>query len=251
MLRPTAAFPTVSGTGGEYLERITKQQMLRTIEALNSRDIAVRFTFTNPLIEEKHLGDTLCNMCLELTDNGKNEVLVNSPVLEKYIRERYPKFPLISSTTKCLDKLEEVEAELEKDYPIVVLDSVMNNTPELFGLKHREKIELLVDHCYEDACPRRRAHYNALGKAQLEYAECDFPPCKNAGRDFYQLMRNRSFLTNEMIHGQYKEMGFRHFKLDGRAWKYRNVLESFLYYLVRPEWRDKVRLAALKAVYNF
>ena len=245
-------FPNSIWNGGRvFLDRITKQQMVRTIDELNSRGIAVRYTFTNPLIEEKHLGDTFCNMCLELADNRGNEVLVNSPVLEKYLREHYPKFTLISSTTKCLDKLEEVEAELEKDYPIVVLDSVMNNTPELFELKHREKIELLTDHCCEDACPRRRAHYNSLGKAQLEYADCEFPPCQNSGRDFYQLMYNRSFLTNEVIHGKYKEAGFQHFKLDGRAWKYRNVLESFLYYLVKPEWRDKIRLAVLREVYKF
>lgn len=246
------SFPNCIWNGGrEYLDMITKEQMIYTIDELNSRGIAVRYTFTNPLIEEKHLGDTLCNMCLELADNRGNEVLVNSPILEKYLREHYPRLTLISSTTKCLDKLEEVEAELEKDYALVVLDSVMNNTPELFGLKHKEKIELLADHCCEDACPRRRAHYDSLGRAQLEYADCKFPPCKNSGRDFYMLMYNRSFLTNEMIHGKYKEAGFQHFKLDGRAWSKRNVLESFLYYLVKPEWRDKIRLTILREVYKF
>lgn len=32
---------------------------------------------------------------MELGNNGMNEVLVNSEILEKYIRENYPKYNLI------------------------------------------------------------------------------------------------------------------------------------------------------------
>ena len=150
------SFPSSIWNGGRvHIDTVRKGNMIRILDELNSRGIAVRFTFTNPLIEEKHLQDTFCNLCLELADNRGNEVLVNSPVLEKYIREHYPKYTLISSTTKCLDTMEQIRAELEKDYPIVVLDSVMNNTEELFTLDHKEKIELIVDHFCEDNCPRR------------------------------------------------------------------------------------------------
>ncbi|MBP5221744.1 MAG: hypothetical protein J6Z35_01120 [Lachnospiraceae bacterium] len=245
------SFPSSIWNGGRvHIDTVRKGNMIRILDELNSRGIAVRFTFTNPLIEEKHLQDTFCNLCLELADNRGNEVLVNSPVLEKYIREHYPKYTLISSTTKCLDTMEQIRAELEKDYPIVVLDSVMNNTEELFTLDHKEKIELIVDHFCEDNCPRRRAHYIAQGKAQLEFADPEFPRCANIDREFFQIMRNRSFISTQQIYGRYKEAGFRHFKLDGRSYPPHKLLDSFLYYLAKPEWRDKMRTILLREVYK-
>lgn len=243
-------FPNSIWNGGRvFLDRVTKQRMEQVISELNSRGIAVRYTFTNPLIEEKHLGDTFCNLCLELADNKKNEVLVNSPILEQYIRENYPGYALISSTTKCLDRKEQIEEELEKDYYLVVLDSSMNTSPDLFDLKHKDRIELITDHVCEANCPRRRAHYISQGKDQLEFKLSEFQ-CKNIGRDFYQLTYNDSFLSNEMIWGKFREAGFRHFKLDGRGWAFRNLVESFIYYLVKPQWRDKIRQVILREVFK-
>lgn len=247
------AFPNSIWNGGRtFLDRISQKKMRQTIEGLNSRGIAVRYTFTNPLIEEKHLQDTFCNLSLELAAGKGNEVLVNSPILEQYIRENYPDFKLISSTTKCLDKEQDIREELEKDYFLVVLDSAVNNTELLYSLDHKEKIELIVNHRCEDNCPRRRAHYIAQAKAQLGFTDQDFPACPNLGKDFYQLTRNRSFISDEMIHGGiYSQMGFMHYKLDGRGWEFRNLVESFIYYLVKPEWRDKVRQTVLREVFRF
>lgn len=246
------SFPNCIWNGGRvFLDKITKQQMRTTIDELNKRGVAVRYTFTNPLIEEKHLNDTLCNLCLEMADNGMNEVLVNSQVLEDYIRANYPGFKLISSTTKCLDKATLIEEELKKDYFLVVMDSAMNNTEELFGLSQKEKIELIVNHYCADNCPKRRAHYNAVGKAQLEYSELEFPECQNIGKEFFQIAEKKNFISTDMIFGKYKDAGFQHFKLDGRGFSPHRVVESFVYYLVKPQFRDMVRQIILKEVYHF
>ncbi|MBR4345176.1 MAG: hypothetical protein IKP88_21130 [Lachnospiraceae bacterium] len=245
------SFPGAIWNGGRVvLGSIKKKEMESMIKEYNDRDIAVRYTFTNPLIEEKHLGDTYCNLCLERANNGKNEVIVNSPVLEAYIRDKYPGMKLISSTTKCMEDLDTIREELKKDYYLVVTDSSLNNTDELFSLEPKEKIEVIVNHYCQDHCPRRRAHYNAIGKAQLEFADLDFPECKYTARSFYQIMDNHSFITTDMIFGKYREAGFRHFKVDGRAHGVRNVVDSFLYYLAKPEHRDKVRLIIYKEIYK-
>ena len=242
-------FPGSIWNGGRImLGSCTKQEIQYVQNELNSRGIALRFTFTNPLIEEKHLQDTFCNLCLQLTDNGMNEILVNSPVLEKYIRSNYPSFPLISSTTICLRSADAITEELEKDYRLVVLDSAFNNTPSLFEMPHKDKIELLVNHYCQDDCPRREAHYREVGKCQLEFSETDFESCRFIKRDFYQIMKNSSFITVEDIFGRYSDAGFCHFKLDGRAFNKYKVIESFVYFLARPECRDEVRLAILKSI---
>lgn len=240
-------FPGAIWNGGRVmLGACTKQEMEYVISELNARDIALRYTFTNPLLNEVHLLDTYCNLALELADNGKNEVLVNTPILEDFIRTSYPSYKLLSSTTKCIRTIEAVEEELKKDYSLVVLDSAFNNTQELFALEGKEKVELLVNHYCMDDCPNREAHYRAVGRCQLEFSEVEFKECQNINRDFYQIMKNRSFITTEDLYGRYRQVGFCNFKLDGRAFNRFKVLESFVYYLVRPKYRDEIRLVALK-----
>ena len=245
------SFPGAVWNGGRViLGSIKKHEMEKMIKEYNDRGIAVRYTFTNPLVEEKHLGDIFSNLCLDLADNGKNEIIVNSQVLEDYIRKTHPGLKLISSTTKCMEDLEAIKAELQKDYYLVVTDSSLNNTDALFSLEPKEKIEIIVNHYCQDHCPRRRNHYYAIGKAQLEYEDLDFPDCKFTARSFYQTMSNHSFITTDMIFGKYRDSGFRHFKVDGRAHAVRNVVDSFLYYVAKPEFRDNVRLVIYREIYK-
>lgn len=244
-------FPGSIWNGGRViLGSCTKQEMAYAVSEYNGRGIAVRYTFTNPLLEQHHLLDTFCNLCMEIADNGKNEVLVNSETLEQFIREMYPGYAVLSSTTKCIRDFDGIKQELDKDYALVVLDSAMNHREELFSLEPKEKIELIANHYCRDDCPKRKAHYDAVARCQLSFSETDFPACENINRDFYQVMENRSFLTAEELYGRYREAGFVHFKLDGRGFHKYKVLESFVYYLVKPKFRDRVRLCLLKHIYS-
>lgn len=102
-------FPGAIWNGGRAVFGMTsKGEMERVLKFYNVREVPVRFTWTNSLLTEKHLNDTYCNMIMKLADNGLNQVLVNQPVLEEYIRKEYPNFPLISSTTKRLTDTEEL-----------------------------------------------------------------------------------------------------------------------------------------------
>lgn len=244
-------FPNAIWNGGRVsYGRITKAEMEKVLSELNGRGIAARYTFTNHLIEEKHLNDTFCNLLLDVANNGKNDIIINSPILEKYIRENYPNYRLISSTTKCLDKDTLLNEELSKDYYLVVLDSALNNTEEMMSIKQKDKIEIIPAHACQDNCPNRRTHYTATAQAQLTFSENSFPPCKHTARTFFQYMENRSFISVEKIYGEYKEAGFCHYKLDGRSWTKSKLLESLMYYLVKPEHKDMVRQIILKEIYH-
>lgn len=229
-----------------------RHEVKATLEMANELGIPCRYTFTNPLIERKHLSDTFCNLCMELGDNGLNEVLVNSPVLEEYIREYYPSYAVLSSTTKCLESESELEKELQKDYKLVVLDVSFNNTDKIWQLSDKERYEILVDSFCQDCCPRRKEHYAEVGRAQIEFDQMDFETCKFVGRDFFQIrQQNKMFITNEDLYGKYREAGFCHFKLDGRAFNRYKVVESYVYYMVRPDYRDMVRETLLRAADKF
>ena len=86
------------------------------VKNINDLGIPVRYTFTNPIIFEEDLDDPYCNFCMSVGDNGMNEVLVFSPVLEEYIRKNYPSFKIDSTTCKELKTVDDLNNELEKDY---------------------------------------------------------------------------------------------------------------------------------------
>lgn len=113
---------------------LDRESIVSIIKAYNDRGIPARFTWTNALLEERHLYDTYCNLIMELGDNGMNQVLVNRPVIEQYIRREYPSYALISSTTKCMVDRKMLCRELEKDYKLVVLDYDLNHDLSLIHI---------------------------------------------------------------------------------------------------------------------
>lgn len=234
-------FPNSIWNGGRVvLGGVTKEEIDYIISEFNKRNVAVRYTFTNPMLEEKHLYDTFCNLCLKAADNGMNEIIVNSPILEKYIRENYPKYKIILSTTKCLVSASDVEKQSEKDYSLVVVDNSFNNSEKLFSLKNKEKYEIIINSYCRDNCPDRVEHYKEIGRAQLEFRSSHFKYCPFINIPFKEQMKKKGFITKEQIYGKYKDAGFRHFKIDGRAFDNRTVADSYLYYLVKPEYYKKV-----------
>ncbi len=238
-------FPGAIWNGGRAVFGITGKNDIESIlKIYNSRNIPVRFTWTNSLLEEKHLQDTYCNLIMRMADNGLNQVLVNTPVLEDYIRSTYPKFPVISSTTKRITGVEGVLGELQKDYYLVVLDYDLNHNEE--ALKTLEpyagRIELLVNEVCYPGCPKRAEHYRQQSQMQLEFDVNTAFPCPNntQERSFAECKKRPAFISNEEI-GEYIDRGFVNFKIAGRGMPINYVEESYLYFLVKEECREFIR----------
>ena len=242
------AFPGSIWNGGRtVIGACDREQAEYVISEFDERGVILRFTFTNGLLEEKHLEDAFCNFCLEQIAKperkGKHEVLVNSPLLEAYIRKEYPGIPLISSTTKQIRDGQSLSQELAKDYKLAVAYKALNHTDELFALPRelKEKTEILLDSFCMDNCPRSALHYEEVSRAQLENREPGQLPggiCRAINRDFYDFMENESFITRERLYDTFIPAGFRHFKLDGRTFTDADVIESYLYYMVKPDLAD-------------
>lgn len=238
-------FPGAIWNGGRTAFGLTcKRDIENILKIYNSRGIPVRFTWTNSLLEEKHLYDTYCNLIMRLADNGLNQVLVNTRVLEDYIRREYPRYPLISSTTKRITDLESLQAELDRDYALVVLDYDLNHDEQVLeAISPRAgKVEILVNEVCYPGCPRRAEHYEQQSRLQLEFDIHTGFPCPNQTRQrtFQECMQRPAFITNEQI-GGYIEKGFCNFKIAGRGMPQDYVKESYLYFLVKEENRDFIR----------
>ncbi|MBQ8177489.1 MAG: hypothetical protein IJ035_10700 [Oscillospiraceae bacterium] len=240
---------------GEFNAALTK----KILDDFNSRGVPLRFTFTNPMLTEKHLEDKICNEILKMADNGLNEVIVMSPMLEQYIRENYPNYKITSSTCKQIRDMDDVNAELDKPYSLVVLDYNWNNKFDLLEqVKDKGRCEILVNACCQPNCPRRGNHYTEIGKYQIDLCNAakstlsiknivkDPFPCEFMGYDIYKSSKFSTHISPDSIEKDYLPMGFNQFKLEGRTTDDISMLEMYMYYLVKPEHRDVARLDLLR-----
>lgn len=239
------SFPGAIWNGGRTVFGFTgKADMEKILKAFNGLGVPVRFTWTNCLIEEKHLQDTYCNLIMRLADNGLNQVLVNSPILEEYIRREYPRFPLISSTTKRILTTGGLREELGKDYFLVVLDYDLNHDEEALASvgEMSGRVEILVNEVCYPGCTMREEHYRHHSRMQLEYDVNTNFPCPNRShpRSFEECMRRPAFISNEQI-GSYIDRGFVNFKIAGRGMPPDYVKDAYLYFLVKDEHREYIR----------
>lgn len=221
-------------------------KMLQVINDFNKYNIPCRFTFSNSQIEERHLSDPLGNLILQLAYNGNNQIIVNSSLFENYIRENYPKFPLVSSTTKTLRNINDFQKELEKKYFLVVADISLNNTLELFDIKNKEKCEILLNDTCDAHCVCRKKHYEIHSKINLREDLDKIAPFHCIHEEvkdmtFSELLKsNPSHVTVDDLYNKYIPAGFRHFKMIGRTDWDIAIAEYYLYYMVKPEYKTEV-----------
>lgn len=260
------SFPVIWNGGrimaGYMNEQIIDMIVPKILKAFNSQGVPCRFTFTNPLLEKEHLDDYCGNKILDLADNGLNEVIVVSPLLEEHIRKTHPDMKLISSTCKQLRTLDALSAELEKDYKAVVLDYNCNGDYALLEkLPHKEKCELLVNAVCQPNCPRRAEHYRFIGDYQLTHCNQQQAELIRTGKAAVPewkcpFMRNTAFsrrnspthISPNDIYNNYAPMGFENFKIEGRGNNYIDLAEQYVYYFAKPQYRDLVRYNLLVSV---
>lgn len=224
-------------------QQYTEQQMQQIIMTYNKiYRVPIRYVFTNPLLEKKHLSNRFGNLMLELAHDPLNEVVVNSALMEDYIREKYPKYKLISSTTKCITSPAQAKAELEKDYYQVCLDYNLNKNLKLLEeipQELRGKVEFLSNAICHPKCPIRKEHYAVTGKAQLTYLKEKYDIShKCTITDSIcspNVLGKGNNLTNADIEN-YSQMGYKYFKLEGRTLESSSMLACYMYYLVNPDY---------------
>lgn len=253
-------FPTSLFNGGRpsNYDQCSSKFIRNVIRSINAQGIMLRYTYTNMILTEKELSDPYCNFCLREAHSEKNGVIVFSPLLEEYIRKNYPKYKITSSTCKELHTVEAVNAELEKDYHMVVLDYNFNNKfDELEKINHHDRCEILVNSLCIPECPRRGAHYQNVARNQRIVLENRRLPkerqkprepwsCKYGETN--SIFNSRSYCTHvspEMIYEKYLPMGFHNFKIEGRTANIFSLVETYCYYLIKPEYQGETRILLL------
>lgn len=69
-------------------------------------------------------------------------------------------------------------------------------------------------------------------------------------RTIFQLKDLSTHISPDDIWNRYVPMGFEQFKIEGRTLELFNLIEHYMYYLVKPECRDEARLMLICQLIN-
>lgn len=215
---------------------------------LEKYKIPARLTFSNSLLEEKHFSDKRCNELCKIFENERNGIIIYSDQLMDYIKEHYPLYHFISTTTKVITDFDEFKAELKReDYKFVVPDFRLNKSFERLSEldeKMKAKVEFLANECCSIYCEDRKKCYENVSQKSLGN-KIDDHICKytkaGEGYLFSKTMKNPSFISIDDIVNKYITMGFTNFKIEGRSLGSALILEFLLYYMTKPEYQLRVR----------
>ncbi|MCQ2464605.1 MAG: hypothetical protein MJ095_03375 [Oscillospiraceae bacterium] len=257
-------FPQSLWNGGRIVNggMCDKNLVKTVVKGFDKLGIPLRFTFTNPTLTEEDLSDDFCNYVLKTANNGKNGVIVVSPVLEEYIRSNYPDYKVTSSTCKRITNIDDAVSEVGRNYDIVVLDYDFNNNFEMLEkIPDKSKCEILVNACCQPGCPKRSQHYRDIGNMQRAICaymktsrKVPFNPEKYGAKDensdycpymqydFADAKKHATHISPAAIAEKYVPMGFNQFKIEGRTTNAFTLAEYYLYYMVKPEHLDKMRM---------
>lgn len=213
--------------------------------------ISARLTFSNSLLRNEHLLDKKCNdLCSMFEEkNGiQNGVIIHSDLLLDYLKNKYPEFYFVSSTTKVLTDFEQLKNEINRDdFLYVVPDFRLNKELDKLNRlseKQKDKVEFLCNECCWFGCTDRKKCYETVSRKNLgeKFTEhCCTAPDAESGYKFSKAMTNPGFIGIDDIKNIYMPMGFSNFKIEGRSLGSALILEFLLYYMTKPEYQIHVR----------
>ena len=206
----------------------------------NSKNIPIRLIYTNPVLQEKHLYERFPNLVTGFCENELNEIVVNSDMLEQFLREKYPQYNFISSTTKCLNTPAASSEEFNKNYKYICLDYNLNKNDKFLSelsQSHADKIELLVNAICPPGCQSRKSHYDANGLSSLNYNQRYGVNCYiDKGNLHPNVFNYKNNLSPEECLEYEKKYGIKYFKLEGRTFSKMQLILNYARYLAKPEY---------------
>ena len=218
------------------------------LDLIKEYKISARLTFSNSLLNETSLKDLKCNNLCNLFNDENNGIIIYSDLLLDYIKEHYPKFYFVSSTTKVIINFERLLKELNnKDFKYVVPDFRLNKAFDKFeslNQSQKDKMEFLCNECCYIGCKERKQCYENVSRKNLGLEPindvCKAPDL-DYGYSFSKAKKNPSFISLDDIKNKYMPLGFSNFKIEGRGLGSALLLEFILYYMTKPEYQINVR----------
>jgi len=224
---------------------------------LNSQGIGAYLTFSNAILEKKHLSDPESNRLLNFLDEkcGLNGVIVFNDLMADYIREKKPGLKLICSVVRAFIENPSGDIawykEMENRFDRVVVHTDHMFDLDLLDKLDRSKAEILVSEECIYKCPHRSHHQTLISmyniakyedKANADEVRKQIKAIKRTkcagGSGILNEERNTKllrscFLNHEEVKTIY-DMGFRHFKISGRRKTINGMAWNILNFIFNP-----------------
>jgi len=236
-------FPSCVMNGGRAFikERYSSQQIEETFVLLAEHQVTTRLTFTNMLAGKEHLAEPYTASMLDIASQYPVEVIVYSDEVAACLKERYG-FTCILSTTHEITDVTALN-QMTKRYDFVVLNYNKNKDHDFIRrIEDPGRVEVMVNEFCQYQCPRREAHYLHNSEDQMSNTARPFPCAhQDNGAFFKHAPGHPVYLTVDEVRQMYVEYNIECFKVVGRGIPQETVLESYAYYLLRPEYREPVK----------
>ncbi len=235
-------FPGCTLNGGRACVRepYSKSQMEDVFTQLAEFGVRPRLTFTNMIADETTLDDYARDM-LDVAQRFNGEIIVYDGPVNDFMEANTSMNRTLSTTFP----LEDPRAlnTVSPRYDHVVLNYNFGKDDSfLDAVNQPEKLEVMVNELCTPMCPYRQQHYlhNSIDQANCTITH--FRDCDYTIQNFYEHRQdNPTVLTNEDVRHLNRKYGIELFKVVGRGVLDDLSLEAYLYYLVRPEFREPIR----------
>jgi hypothetical protein len=209
------SFPNIIWNGGRNLSglpTLSINNIRNFIDFYHQNNISVRLTFSNKLIEKKHLGDFYSNQIFELLDPDIDSVILTSDVLKEYIKTRMPRIKTVCSITCIKPDLNDLEAKVDK-YDLIVIPSEFNRSITQLKNINKSKIEVLVNERCTPYCPYKEEHQKLISIGNLTYEpSIDENFCNLKHGSIHDAIE----LSNDEIDDIYSKFQISNFKISSR-----------------------------------
>ena len=211
-------------------------------QQIENLGIGFNLTWNNHLIDEYELNDKFCNLITEIFHNGKHSITVGNDLMLKYLKNNFPNFSYYQSVIQSANNINFVHND---DYDIQLISTKLNNNWDYLNgisIKDRPRIEFLCDESCFPECPKLH-HYDLVNYCAKNYArEATVEPvqCPVDWR-FNSYNRARWPITiNPDDIPKYLELGFQHFKIEGRGASTIPLFYRICKYLIKPAYFEDI-----------
>jgi hypothetical protein len=243
-------FPNCSLNGGRPFVREPYSHFLieDTFSSFAKLGVKCRLTLTNMLARKGDFQDSYNIDILEAAQKYGAEAIVYSDMVRDYVKEHYG-LKCVLSTTRLIDDIDEFNA-MTRLYDYVVLNyNHGKDRTFIDAIKDKDKVEVMVNEYCALNCPRRQEHYLHNSEDQVNNVLRPYDCYANKIPVFLEHPSSDPvFFTDNEVVALHEETGIEYFKIVGRGIPFNVVLESYVYYLIKPEFREDVKTVILQSV---
>lgn len=220
-------------------EELLSREIIEIFDSYNKLGVSYRLTFTNRLLEAKHIDDFVGNTILKCGHKDINAVIVANDKIEKYVLSNFPKYNIIQSVCRVYETDDDINNNSQNN--LLCLPIRYNNDFEkLSKLNYPNNLMVLVNEfCPNSNCPFCKEHYETDNKYTLGLTsrsmDCVY---MEEGKDIIKTGKVLEHHINQELYGLYEEIGINHFKINGRGRSALRIVPEYAKYLVKEKYKD-------------